>query len=281
MALELGSFGIWRQWHRLSPGMVGELEALGYGAVWLGSSPGGDLRMVEELLAATDRITVATSIVNMWKDDASSVAASYHRIAQRYGDRFLLGVRIGHPEQNASYTSPYRTIAGYLDELDAAGVPAGRRALAALGPRVLRLAAERCAGALPYLVTPAHTRRSRDLLGPDRLLVPEQKVVVEVDPQRARAIGRPPVRNQYLGLTNYTRNLRTLGYTEEDLSGKGSDRLIDDLVVHGSPAAVASGLGAHLDAGADHVALQLLTEDGADPLPGYRALAAALGLGPG
>ena len=159
----------------------------------------------------------------------------------------------------------------------AGGVPRDGLVLAALGPRVLRLAGDRTAGAIPYLVPPEHTAQARALLGPGPLLAPEHKVVLDTDPARARALGRSRVRTPYLGLVNYTSNLRRLGWAEEDLSGGGSDALIDALVAHGSPAEVAAQLARHLDAGADHVCIQLITEEGADPLPGYAAARAGAG----
>ena len=270
MSIELGRIGIWRHPSGLSPEMVAEVEALGYGAIWLGGSPGGDLSVVENLLDSTDRIAVATGIVNVWKDDAATIGADYHRITARHPDRFLLGLGIGHPEATQEYQRPYAKLVSYLDELDELGVPADGRVLAALGPRVLRLAADRSAGAHPYLVTPEHTRQARKILGEGPLLAPEQKVILETDPERARAIGRPRVQNPYLGLTNYVSNLRRLGWTDADLTGGGSDALIDALVVHGDAEALGRGVTAHLDAGADHVAVQVL---GPDPLPALRALA--------
>lgn len=227
------------------------------------------------MLDSTERVVVATGIVNMWKDDAPSVAASYHRITTRYQDRFLLGVGIGHPEATQEYRDPYDTIVSYLDQLDEAGVPVDRRVLAALGPKVLHLARDRTAGAHPYLTTPEHTREAREILGRGALLAPEQKVVLETDAERARAIGRPKVRTPYLGLRNYVNNLKRLGWTDEDVADGGSDGLIDALVVHGDAESVARGVRAHLDAGADHVTIQALTADG-DPLPAYRELATAL-----
>jgi probable F420-dependent oxidoreductase len=277
MTIELGKVGIWRHASGLTPEMVAEVEALGYGAIWLGGSPGGDLGVVDDILDATDHIAVATGIVNVWRDDAATIGADYHRITDRYPGRFLLGVGIGHPEATKEYRSPYATLVSYLDELDALKVPAEGRALAALGPRVLRLAAERTAGAHPYLVTPEHTRQARQILGQGPLLAPEQKVVLETDPERARAIGRPRVQNPYLGLTNYLSNLRRLGFTDADFADGGSDALIDALVVHGDGEALGRGVTAHLDAGADHVAVQAL---GSDPLPALRALADALQLAP-
>jgi probable F420-dependent oxidoreductase len=270
MAIELGRIGIWRHATGLTPELAAEVEALGYGAIWIGSSPGGDLRLAEQLLDATDHIAVATGIVNVWKDDAATVGASYHRIAARHPGRFLLGLGIGHPEATQQYRQPNTTLVSYLDELDDLGVPAEARVLAALGPKVLELAARRTAGAHPYLVTPDHTRQARQLLGAGPLLAPEQKVVLETDPDRARAIGRPRVQKPYLGLSNYLANLRRLGWTDADLADGGSDRLIDALVLHGDAEAIGRGIAAHVDAGADHVAIQVL---GPDPLTALRALA--------
>ena len=156
-------------------------------------------------------------------------------------------------------------------------MPASGRALAALGPRVLRLSAERSAGALPYLVTPEHTRQAREIMGPGPLLAPEQKAVLETDPERARAIGRPRVQHPYLGLINYTSNLRRLGWSEADLSDGGSDALIDALVARGSAQEVAAQLAEHFAAGADHVAIQLLAGTDDDLVAGYQRLAPALG----
>jgi probable F420-dependent oxidoreductase len=277
MSIELGKVGIWRHPSGLTPEMVAEVEALGYGAIWLGGSPGGNLGVVDDILDATDRIAVATGIVNVWQDDAATIGAGYHRITDRYPGRFLLGLGIGHPEHTKEYQSPYEKLVSYLDELDALKVPAEGRVLAALGPRVLRLAADRTAGAHPYLVTPEHTRQARQILGQGPLLAPEQKVVLETDPERARAIGRPRVQNPYLGLSNYLSNLRRLGWTDADFAGGGSDALIDALVVRGDAEALGRGVTAHLDAGADHVTVQAL---GPDPLPALRALAGALRLAP-
>ena len=325
LADTLGRFGIWRATAQVTPELAADLERLGYGALWLGGSPAADLTIVDQLLAATSTIAVGTSIVNMWQSDPDTVARSYARIESGYPGRFVLGVGAGHREATPEYASPYDTLVTYVDRLLAADVPAGRLVLAALGPRLLTLAAERTAGAIPYLVPPEHTRRAREILGPDKLLAPEHKAVVDADPQRgrvlgsrrvrtpylvppehtrqareilgpgpllapehkavldtdparARALGRARVATPYLGLVNYTSNLRRLGYTDADLAGSGSDRLIDELVAHGSAEQVAARLTAHLDAGADHVCIQLLTEADAEPLPQYADLARALGL---
>jgi probable F420-dependent oxidoreductase len=277
MTVELGRYGVWRHVSGLTPELAAEVEALGYGAIWIGGSPPGDLRLAESLLDATERIAVATGIVNMWTTPAEEAAASYHRIEAAHPGRFLLGVGIGHPEATSDYRRPYATIVEYLDRLDAEKVPVDGRVLAALGPKVLKLAAERTAGAHPYLTTPEHTREARELLGEGVLLAPEHKVVLDTDPERARAIGRPAVEKPYLGLRNYTSNLLRLGWSEEDLADGGSDRLIDALVAHGDAAAVAARLTEHLDAGADHVCAQVLP-GGDDPVPALRELAEALNL---
>ena len=277
-ARRLGRFGVWRSANLVTPELAAGIERLGFGALWLGSSPAGELIQAEELLDATSTLTVATSIVNMWRDQPEDVAGSFARVQRRHPGRFLLGLGAGHREAAQQYARPYETLARYVDVLQAGGVPRDSLVLAALGPRVLGLARDRAAGALPYLVPPEHTRRARAVLGPGPLLAPEHKVVLDTDPDRARALGRTRVQRPYLGLVNYTSNLRRLGWSEADLSGAGSDALIDALVAHGSPAEIAGQLIRHLDAGADHVCLQLVTEEGADPLPSYRALAQALGL---
>lgn len=274
MAIELGRIGVWRGMRDdPTPELVVTIEKLGYGAFWLGGSPGGDLTLVEQMLDATDRIVVATGIVNMWATDAFTAARAYHRITAKHPDRFLLGVGIGHPEATKEYRKPYDTIIEYLDQLDAAEVPIEGRALAALGPKVLKVSAERTAGAHPYLTTPEHTRQAREILGPNKLLAPEQKLVLETDAAKARAIARPKVEFPYLHAINYINNLHRLGWSDEELANGGSDRLIDALAPHGDAEAIAAGVTAHLDAGADHVCVQIL---GDDPLPGLRAVSEVL-----
>lgn len=274
---QLGRFGIWRGERQVTPDLAATIEELGFGALWLGSAS-GDLAAAEEFLAATSTLVVATGIVNMWQYEPHQVAASFQRVGERFPGRFLLGVGAGHPEMTQHYAKPYDTLARYVDILLGDGVPADSMVLAALGPKVLRLAAERTAGAHPYLVTPGYTGEARKILGPGPLLAPEQKVVLSPDPGQARATGRPRVEKPYLELANYTANLRRLGWTDADLSGGGSDALIDALVAHGRAAQVASRLTEHLDAGADHVSIQLLTPPGAGPAEGYRELAGAIGL---
>ncbi|MBZ2198654.1 TIGR03620 family F420-dependent LLM class oxidoreductase [Occultella gossypii] len=273
MRLELGRYGVWLRARAVDADLARAVERLGYGTLWLGGVNGADLEDPESALAATDSLVVATGIVNIWSADAARTARSYQRLAERFPNRFQLGVGIGHPERTDVYASPYDTTVAYLDALAEHGVPTNRTVLAALGPRVLRLAGTRTAGAHPYLTTPAHTAGAREVLGAAPLLAPEQKVVVDTDPERARAIGRDYLA-PYLALSNYTRMLRTLGFTDADFADGGSDALVDQLVLHGDAATVAAGLAAHLEAGADHVAIQPLTE----PARSLAALAPLLGL---
>ncbi len=275
MAVELGRFGVWHGPQHWGPELAAGLEQAGYGALWLGASPDAGLRDAEVLLASTNTVAVGTSIVNMWKSPAADVAASYHRLEDEHPGRFLLGVGIGHPERTGEYKSPYETIIGYLDELDDAKVPADRRALAALGPKVLHVAGTRTAGALPYLTTPEHTREARRTLGGGVLLAPEQKVVLETDDEIARSTARDYLAS-YLQLRNYRSSLKRIGFSDDDLDDGGSDKLVDALVLHGSAVEIAEGLNAHLEAGADHVAVQQLGREGIDLLPGYEALATVL-----
>jgi probable F420-dependent oxidoreductase len=272
MVNALGKLGIWLNEARLTVEIARETEKLGYGTIWIGGSPAADLAIVETLLDATDHVVVATGIVNMWKDDAAPVAESYHRIAAKHPGRFLLGVGIGHPEAVQVYQKPYDKIVEYLDQLDEAGVPVEERALAALGPKVLKISGERTAGAHPYLTTPEHTRQAREILGEGKLLVPEHKVLLETDPEKARAAGRAKLQT-YLRLSNYVSSWRRIGFTDEDFADGGSDRLVDSLVAWGTAESIAARLQEHLDAGADQVGVQELNED---PLPGYRAVAEVL-----
>lgn len=258
----LGRFGVWTG-APVSPEQAVQIEKLGYGTVWVGASPPADLAFVEPILEKTESLQLATGIVNIWTADAGEVAESYHRIEKAFPGRFLLGVGVGHPEHTQQYTKPYQALVDYLDKLDAAKVPTSRMVIAALGPKVLHLSAQRSAGAHPYLTTPVHTGQARELLGSTVLLAPEHKVVLTNDADKAREIGRETV-DFYLGLSNYVNNWKRLGFTEEDLSRPGSDRFIDAVVAHGSPDQIAARLTEHLAAGADHVAIQVL--GGADEM---------------
>ncbi|BDX34098.1 LLM class F420-dependent oxidoreductase [Mycobacterium antarcticum] len=271
----LGRFGVWT-FGAVTPEQAVEIEKLGYGAVWVGGSPAADLAFVEPILAATTTLQVATGIVNVWTAPAAEVAKSYHRIEKAYPGRFLLGIGIGHPEHTDEYRKPYDVLVEYLDALDAASVPTSRRVLAALGPKVLQLSAKRSAGAHPYLTTPEHTAQAHDLIGNAVFLAPEHKVVLARDAAQAREIGRQTV-DFYLDLSNYVNNWKRLGFTDQDVAKPGSDKLIDAVVAHGTPDDIAKRLQEHLDAGADHVCIQVL--GGQDALlPTLAELAGPLGL---
>ncbi len=228
------------------------------GAVWLGGSTPADLEPAATALAATSRLAVATGIVNIWAAPAEEVADAFARLESAYPGRFLLGIGAGHRELNGpEAVRPLQGMGDYLDVLDREGVPADRRVLAALGPRMLALSAERAAGAHPYLVTPAYTRFARGVLGDGPLLATEHKLVLGADRARTREEARRGM-SFYLGMRNYAANLERLGYTVLDLADEGSDLLIDDLVAQGDADRVAAALRAHLDAGADHVVAQAI-----------------------
>ena len=253
---DLGRFGVWTSGPVTSDEAV-EIEQLGYGAVWVGGSPAADLSSVEPMLGATKSLQIATGIVNIWNSDAATVAESYHRIERAHPGPFLLGIGVGHPEHSGEYRKPYGALVEYLDVLDAAQVPTSRRVLAALGPKVLQLSKDRSAGAHPYLTTPEHTARARELIGPTVHLAPEHKVVLTTDADQAREIGRQVV-GFYLNLSNYVNNWLRLGFAEDDVTKPGSDKLIDSVVAHGTTENIAARLHEHLDSGADHVAIQVL-----------------------
>jgi probable F420-dependent oxidoreductase len=271
--MALGKIGVWRR-HQDGLGGVAEIEALGFGTLWVGGSP--SLAQVRPFLERSSAMTVATGILNVWQHEPADVAAQRAELAGDFPGRFLLGIGVGHPEATAEYQSPLAKIGAFFDGLDAAAapVPADERVAAALGPRMLELAARRSLGTHTYFVTPEHTRFAREQVGPDALIAPELAVVVEPDDETARAAAREYAA-LYLARTNYTSNLLRFGFTEADVAGGGSDRLIDAVVPHGSAYAIAEAVRAHLDAGADHVALQPLGHGGA-PVADYEALAKAL-----
>ncbi|AYF79119.1 LLM class F420-dependent oxidoreductase [Nocardia yunnanensis] len=268
----LGKFGVWQHYSQAGASSARELEELGYGTVWLGGSPPADWEGYEQLLAATESLVVAPSIVNVWASAPETAAESFLRLEEKFPGRFLLGIGAGHREHTDAYTKPYDALTHYLDVLDARGVPQHGRALAALGPRVARLARDRSAGALPYLTVPEHTAELRGILGPEALLAVEHKVVLDTDAVRARGVGRERA-GFYLGLTNYVNNLRRFDFDDADLTEPGSDRFVDAVVAHGSATQIAERLAEHARAGADHVAVQVL---GDDPQAALRTLAPIL-----
>lgn len=271
-----GVFGHYSQWQQLSARHLKDIEALGYGAIWAGGSPPAELEWIDPILGATEKLQLATGIVNIWTAAAGPTAQSFHRIEKAFPGRFLLGIGVGHPEAHTEYKKPYDALNDYLDELAQHGVPAERVVVAALGPQVLKLSARRSAGAHPYLTTPEHTAQARELIGPDAFLAPEHKVVLTTDADKARATGRAAL-EVYLNLANYLNNWKRLGFTDADVAKPGSDALVDAVVAYGSTEAIAARLTAHLDAGANHVPVQVLT--GTDTLlPALTELAGPLGL---
>ncbi len=270
---DLGTFG---SFGGVTPQQATEIEALGYGAVWVGGSPPAELDWVEPLLANTSTLQVATGIVNIWTAAPGPVAESFQRIDAAYPGRFLLGIGVGHPEARHEYRKPIDALTDYLDKLDEYGVPKQRRVVAALGPKVLQLSARRSAGAHPYLTTPEHTARARELIGPEAFLAPEHKVVLTTDREKARAVGRKAL-DVYLNLTNYLNSWKRLGFSDDELAKPGSDRFVDAVVAYGTAEQIAARLTEHLEAGADHVPVQVLTS--ADKLvPALAELAGPLGL---
>src|SRR3954453_1088253 len=223
-----GSFG-----RGVTPDQAKDIEALGYGAVWVGGSPPAELEGGEPILEKTTTLQVATGIVNIWTADAGPVAESFHRIDKAYPGRFLLGIGVGHPEAGHEYKKPYDALNDYLDKLDEYGVAKNRRVVAALGPQVLKLSARRSAGAHPYLTTPEHTAQARELIGPDAFIAPEHKVVLTTDAEQARSVGRKAL-EIYLGLANYVNSWKRLGFSEEEVTRPGSDRLVDSVVAYGT-----------------------------------------------
>ena len=283
----LGRVGVWSRELRFQPDRSAardaarELEELGYGALFIPDVGGDVLGAVDELLTATSRIVVATGIINIWMHDAAAIAAGVSRLDGE--ERMLAGLGVGHAANvdvgaPGRYVRPLSKLRGYLDELDEARppLPAPNRILAALGPRMLELSRDRAGGAHPYLVPSEHTALAREILGPDRLLAPEQGVVLTDDPARGREIARTHV-SDYLRLPNYVANLRRLGFGDEDLAGTGSARLVDALVVYGDEQRIAERIAEHLQAGADHVCIQVVGQsDEALAIEAWRRLAPAV-----
>lgn len=268
-----GTYGVWLSGGQWKPGTAAVAERLGYRTLWIGGSPAADLDSVEAVLNETENITVATGIVNIWQADPVEAAASYLRIEDAHPGRFVLGIGSGHREHTAERAKPYTALVEYLDVLDAEGVPATGRLLAALGDRTLKLAADRSLGAHPYLTTPAHTAHARGVLG-DALLAPELKVALADDQEHARAAARAYL-ERYFALENYVGALKRFGVDDAAFDNGGSDELIDLVAANPTPEVAAAGLKAHLDAGADHISVQPV---GRDALGDLERVADALGL---
>jgi probable F420-dependent oxidoreductase len=278
--MQLGEFGVWTTYRAIGEedaGVAARLvEDLGFGTFWLGGSP--RLPALRPLLEATERIVVATGILNVWASEAERGARDFAELEASFPGRVLLGIGIGHPEATSHYTKPLAAMQAFLDGVDAAPppVPRTRRCLAALGPKMLELSAERSLGAHTYFVPVDHTRAARESLGETPILAPELACVLDDDVKSARAKARAYA-TLYLGLRNYTNNLLNHGFTHQDVADGGSDRLIDVIIPHGSADEIAAAARQHLRAGADHVCLQAVGVSGI-PRPEWTALASALGI---
>jgi probable F420-dependent oxidoreductase len=277
--VSLTTYGVWLGETEVTAEIASGLEAQGYGALWLGSANGEVLDGARVALEATETLSVATGIVNIWTSEATATAASFHRLEAAAPGRFLLGIGAGHREANgAQAIKPLQAINEYLDVLDREGVPADRRVLAALGPKMLQLSAERAAGAHPYLVNPEYTRSARATLGERPLLAPEHKVALVTDREDGlRRARRGLAIYLDMGMQNYLNNFRRLGFEDSDFTDGGSDRLLDAMVAQGSPKVVTAEVRRHLDAGADHVPLHPLHRAG-EVVEVMGRLAPALGL---
>lgn len=278
--MDLGKLGVWTTYRRIEEDQAGEAaalaEQLGYGTFWLGGSP--RLPSVRPLLEATESIVVATSIVNIWTYAPAQLAAEYAELARDFRERLLVGIGVGHPEATSDYSRPFSAMQAFLDGVDAAQapIPRERRCLAALAPKMVALSAERSLGSIPYFTPVEHTSVVRAQLGAGPLVAPEVAFVLDSDVERARATAREYAQ-LYLGASNYTNNLLKLGFSQQDIGGGGSDRLIDEVIPHGTAEEIAVGVRAHLEAGADHVAVQALGEPGI-PRQSWTAIARALQL---
>ncbi len=264
-----------------------ELEALGYDALWSAEAFGRDsLVQSSLLLSATSTMTIGTGVATIYARDPACTNAAWRTLSEAFPGRFILGLGSSHASfaetRGAHYRPPLSAMRDYLDQMDRAmfrapqpGMPP-LRVVGANGPGMLRLAAERADGAHPYLTTPVHTAQARDILGPHSLLVCEQRLVLETDTDRARELIRGSI-SFNLTLPNYCRSFLRMGFSEEDLKGGGSDRMVDALGVWGDEEAVRARIREHHDAGADQVCLQVITGDRSQlPRREWRRLAAAL-----
>jgi probable F420-dependent oxidoreductase len=274
--LDLGKFGVWTT-NPVSPEAAAEVERLGYGAVWVSSGAPDDLSWVDPIFDQTTTLKAATGIINIWTSPAAPVAEAFHRLEQRHPGRFVLGIGAGHREAITQWEKPFDALNAYLDDLDRYGVPAHRRVLAALGDGILKLSARRGAGAHPYLTTPEHTVRARDVMGQAAFLAPEQKIVLSDDAEESRALGRAAL-DLYLGLANYRNSWKRIGFHDNDVVKPGSEELVDAVFAHGTADQIAKRLHQHVAAGADHVAIQVIGTK--ELLPVLTTLAPALGLPP-
>lgn len=286
--MDLAGVGVWSSQLRYGDSgeaaeAAAELEELNFTALWIPDVGGPVLDSVDHLLSSAKQVVIATGILNLWMHEPADVAARYASLTEQHGERFLLGIGVSHAplidsREPGLYRKPLAATRKYLDDIDATTqpVPVANRVLAALGPKMLELAATRSRGAHPYLVTPEHTRYAREHLGAGPLLLPEQTVLLTTDRDEARGVGTDWLRS-YLALPNYANNLLRSGFTEEDIHSV-SDRLFDAIIAWGDEDTVLRRVREHHDAGADHVCVQVLTTDPREfPREQWRRLAAALG----
>jgi probable F420-dependent oxidoreductase len=277
--MDFGEWGVWTSFRRVDEDRAAEAagvaEAAGYGTFWLGGSP--RLEAVRPLLEGSGELVVATSVVNIWAYDPADLTREYDALEADFPGRVCVGIGVGHPEATSDYKRPLSALETFLDGVDGAAtpVPVERRIVAALGPKMLATSARRSLGTIPYFSSVDHTRAARAAVGPDALVIPEVAYVLDEDVERARATARHYAQ-LYLGLSNYTNALLEHGFEQADLEDGGSDRLIDHVIPHGSATEVAAAVRAHVDAGADHVAVQALGGEGI-PAADWSALVAALG----
>ena len=276
--MELTRFGVWigRSVAEEQYGEAARLaEELGFGALWVGGSP--RLPALRALLEASERIVIATGIVNIWQYEPATLAGEFAELEAEFPGRVLLGIGIGHPESTQQYEKPLTKTRSFLDGITASAHPVARErmALAALGPKMLDLSFERTLGTHPYFTPPAHTRFARERLGARALVAPEQAVVIDTGDSDAALAAAREYAGRYLKLSNYTNNLRRFGYGDEAIADGGTRALVDELVPQGSAAEVAVAVRAHLEAGADHVCVQIIGTTGV-PRREWSELAAAL-----
>ena len=284
MTKPLGRIGVWSLEMRFgdkeqAAEAAAELDELGFGALWVPGGVGGDVTGdLDHLLGATSRMVIATGILNIWKHDPAEVARWWLALPQDRQERVLLGLGVSHPHAiGDAWQKPLAKMADYLSQLTESGLPGDATCLAALGPKMLQLARERTSGVHPYLVTPEHTALARQALGPDRLVAPEQGVVLETEPQRARELARKALA-QYQSYPNYINSWKRLGFSDEEIATV-SDRLVDSLFAWGPMERIEGRIGEHFAAGADHVCVQVITGAGLDiaaAREGWRAIATAL-----
>jgi probable F420-dependent oxidoreductase len=276
--MDFGKYGTWTSYRRIGKDDAGEaaraVEEAGLGTFWLGGSP--RLEETRPLLEGSEKLVVGTSIVNIWGYDPADLAAEFAALEADFPGRLCVGIGVGHPEATSDYKRPLTNLEAFLDGIDAAAapIPVDRRIIAALGPKMLRMSARRSLGTIPYFTSVDHTRFARETVGPDALVIPELACVINEDVERARATAREYA-TLYLGLSNYTNALLEHGFETADIEDGGSDRLIDHVIPHGTAADIAAVARAHVEAGADHVALQAIGGEGI-PADEWSKLAAAL-----